>query len=106
MVNNSDRVQMLGDTIAGPGRVPVAVPPVREGDPTRTPMRSAAAGGRSRGLRPGTAAAGPCVPGYAVAMPIFFFKSASASAPELGEGADSALSMSSSIVPPTSASWS
>ena len=78
----------------------------RRGDPTRTPMRSAAAGGRSRGLRPGTAAAGPCVPGYAVAMPIFFFKSASASAPELGEGADSALSMSSSIVPPTSASWS
>ena len=78
----------------------------RRGDPTRTPMRSAAAGGRSRGLRPGTAAAGPCVPGYAVAMPIFFFKSASASAPEPGEGADSALSMSSSIVPPTSASWS
>ena len=44
--------------------------------------------------------------GYAVAMPIFFFSSASASAPAPGEGVDSALSMSSSMVPPTSASWS
>ena len=44
--------------------------------------------------------------GYAVAMPIFFFKSASASAPAPGEGVDRALSMSSSMVPPTSASWS
>ena len=54
----------------------------------------------------GQEAPSPGVDGYAVAMPIFFFSSASASAPAPGEGVDRALSMSSSMVPPTSASWS
>ena len=44
--------------------------------------------------------------GYGAAMPIFFFSSARESAPAPGEGAARARSMSSSMVPPTSASWS
>ena len=42
----------------------------------------------------------------AVAIPIFFFSAANESAPAVLEGAARALSMSSSMLPPTSASWS
>ena len=43
---------------------------------------------------------------YVAAMPIFFLSSASESAPALGDGPARARSISSSMVPPTSASWS